>query len=201
MHLQQRLNLLFAPAHRLKRLLFLVVYLLTGLGAISAENNAGVSEYQLKGAFLYNFTKFIDWPTNAFPSPDAPLVIGIVGDDPFGKTMDDLVRNDVIRNHPLVIKRLRAGDDLRTCHILFISRSETRRLPQLLDQLKGSPVLTVGDMGGFAEQGGMINLQVMEKTMRLEINQTIATEAGLQISSKLLKLSRIVNQSRDPIKT
>ena len=82
----------------------------------------------VKAAFIYNFTKFTDWPANAFPSAAAPLVIGIVGEDPFGKTIDDVVNGEVVRDRPLVVKRLRADGDLRSCHVLFISRSEKDRL-------------------------------------------------------------------------
>jgi hypothetical protein len=124
------------------------------------------------------------------------MVIGIVGEDPFGQTLDEVVRGEMVGGRPLVVKRLRADDDLRTCHILFISRSEKERLPALLSQLKGSPVLSVSEIKGFAEQGGMVNLLLANKTVKMEINQSAAEQAGLQISAKLLKLARLVNSSR-----
>ena len=165
---------------------------LAGGWATAAESAAGVSEYQVKAAFIYNFTKFTDWPASSFPSAGAPIVIGIVGEDPFGKIMDDIVRGEVVRGRRLVVKRYRADEDLRGCHVLFISRSERERLDQLLGQLKGRPVLTVGDTSGFAEQGGTVNLLVVDKTVKLVINQAAAARAGLQISAKLLKLARLV---------
>jgi hypothetical protein len=151
-----------------------------------------VSEYQIKAAFLYNFTQFTDWPASTFSATNAPIVIGIVGEDPFGNIMDEVVRGEMVRGHPLVIKRLRADEDLRSCHVLFISRSEKDRLPALLSQLKGSPVLTVSDINEFAQEGGMVNLLLANNTVKLEINQAKAEEAGLQISAKLLRLARIV---------
>ena len=160
--------------------------------AAAADSGPVAGEYQVKAAFIYNFTKFTAWPTNAFSSTTAPLVIGIVGEDPFGQTMDDVVRGETVGERPLVVKRLRPEDDLRGCHVLFISRSEKERLPAVLSQLKGSPVLSVSEINGFAEQGGMVNLLLVSKTVKLEINQAAAEQAGLQLSAKLLKLARLV---------
>jgi len=180
------------PTTRLKWLVKLAGLCLAGAWAVAAETGPVVGEYQVKAAFIYNFTKFTDWPPSAFSSPGAPIVIGILGEDPFGQTMDDVVRGEVVRERPLVVKRLRPDDDLRSCHVLFISRSEQQRLPAVLSQLKGSPVLSVGDIAGFAEQGGMVNLLLASKTVKIEINQAAAEQAGLQISAKLLKLARLV---------
>jgi hypothetical protein len=154
-----------------------------------AEDNAGVSEYQVKAVFLYNFTKFTDWPASAFASSNAPIVIGIVGEDPFGKTLDAVINGDTARGHPLVVKRLRADEDLRSCQVLFIGRSEKKRLSSLLQKLKSSPVLTVSDATDFAEQGGMVSFLLVQKNVKFEINQAAAEAAGLQISAKLLKLA------------
>ncbi len=165
---------------------------LAGGWAAAAGNEAGMGEYQVKATFVYNFTKFTEWPSNAFASATAPIVIGIVGQDPFGGTIDAIVRDEVVRERKLVVKRLRADDDLQSCHVLFISRSEKDRLPAVLNQLKGRPVLIVGDMNDFAEQGGMVNLKIANNNVKLEINQAAAEKAGLQISAKLLKLARIV---------
>jgi hypothetical protein len=188
------------PSHRTTRrqgwLRLAGLFCLAGAWAAAADNGPVAGEYQVKAAFLYNFTKFTDWPPRAFPSANAPMVIGIVGEDPFGQTLDEVVRGEMVGGRPLVVKRLRADDDLRTCHILFISRSEKERLPALLSQLKGSPVLSVSEIKGFAEQGGMVNLLLANKTVKMEINQSAAEQAGLQISAKLLKLARLVNSSR-----
>ncbi len=169
---------------------------LAGGWAAGQDKRASVSEYELKAAFIYNFTQFTDWPVDAFASAAAPLVIGIVGEDPFGKTLDDVVRGEIVRGRPLVVKRLRADEDLRSCHVLFLSRSEKERLAALCGQLKDSPVLTVSDVDGFAQQGGMVNLLLVNNTVKMEINQAAAEGAGLQISSKLLKLARVVRTRR-----
>ncbi|MSU57808.1 MAG: YfiR family protein [Pedosphaera sp.] len=182
----------FYQITRRKWLLGLACLWLAGGWADGEEKSAGVGEYQVKAAFLYNFTQFTDWPASAFASTNAPIVIGIVGEDPFGKTMDEVVSGEVVRGRLLVLKRLGADEDLRGCHVLFISRSAKERLPAMLSQLKGSPVLTVSDLNGFGQQGGMVNLLLVNKTVKMEINQAAAEEAGLQISAKLLKLARIV---------
>ncbi len=162
---------------------------LTCGGLALAQETPKVPDYQVKAVYLYNFTKFTDWPTNTFASADAPIVIGIVGDDPFGNTLDVLIKGEIVNHHPLVIKRLNPGDDLQSCQILFICRNEKEHLPALLQKLKGSHVLTVGDDSGFLDQGGMVNFVLVDEKVKLEINVTAAKEAGLQISSKLLKLA------------
>lgn len=156
-----------------------------------AEENPAVAEYQVKAAYLYNFTKFTDWPENAFASNNAPIVIGVMGEDPFGKTLDDLVSGEIVRGHPLTVKRLHDGEDLLGCQVLFICRSEKDQLSSLLQNLKGKPVLTVSDITGFADKGGMVNFVLAKEKVKLEINQATSEEAGLKISAKLLKLARI----------
>ena len=180
------------PTTRRKWLLSLVDLCLAGAWAAAADTGPVAGEYQVKAAFLYNFTKFTNWPPSAFASTTAPLVIGILGEDPFGQTIDDVIRGEVVGDRPLVVKRLRADEDLRGCHVLFVSRSEKERLPVVLRLLKGSPILSVSEINGFAEQGGMVNLLLSSKTVKMEINQAAAEEAGLQISAKLLKLARLV---------
>lgn len=181
----------FARPLKWSAVLFFLCLALVGLAA--AGKNPGLTEYQLKALYLYNFTKFTDWPDSAFASADAPIVIAIVGEDPFGKTLDELVDHDIVRGHPLVVKRLRAGDDPRGCQILFICRDVKNKLPALLQNLKGSPVLTVGDFTDFADQGGMVNLVLAQENVKCEINRASAEEAGLKISAKLLRLARIVD--------
>jgi YfiR/HmsC-like len=172
----------------------LVCFWMAGWQVKGSETGAVAGEYQVKAVCLYNFTQFTDWPASAFAGSNAPIVIGIVGEDPFGQTMEDVVRGEVVRGHPLMVRRLRADDDFRGCHILFFSHSEKKRLPELLDRLKTKAVLSVGEDDGFAEDGGMINLIVVNKTVQIEINQAAAEHAGLQISSKLLKLAhRVLN--------
>src|SRR6185503_11482421 len=128
------------------------------------------NEYQVKAAFLYNFAKFVDWPPDAFGYSSAPLVIGVVGDDRFGGALDQAINGKSIGGRALIVRRLKWGQDLRSCHILFISSSEQKRLPQIIQSLRGASVLTVGDMGQFNQQGGIINLILEANKVRFEIN-------------------------------
>ena len=162
---------------------------LAGGGLAQAQEAPKFTEYQLKAASLYKLTKYINWPATNFASANAPIVIGIVGDDPFGKTLDILVKDEIVNGRPLVIRRLNPGDDLQSCQMLFICRNEKEQLPALLQKLKGGHVLTVGDDSGFLDQGGMVNLVLVQEKVKMEINVTAAEEAGLQISSKLLTLA------------
>jgi hypothetical protein len=169
-----------------------------GLRLTMFAGDTAISEYELRATFIYNFTKFTDWPADAFASPRGPIVIGIVGEDLFGTTIDDLVRGELVHNRPLVVRRLRPEDDLRSCHLLFISFSEKDRIPFLLRQLQGSPVLTVSEIEGFASQGGMVNLLVVNKNLKIEINQEAVEQSGLQISAKLLRLAHLVAEKPKP---
>jgi hypothetical protein len=148
-------------------------------------------EYDLKALFLYNFAQFVEWPTSAFRTPDAPLVIGVLGQDRFGKSLDDLTRSEAVHRRKLTIQRFRRFEDVGDCHILFIDRSQAPSLKQIVDGLRAKPVLTVSDIDGFAGRGGMIQFITEEERIRLRINVEAAKAANLTISSKLLKLAEI----------
>lgn len=155
--------------------------------AVQAQSS---SEYQVKAAFLYNFAKFVDWPAEAFAGSNGMLVIGVIGDDPFGGALDQAINGKTINGRPLVVRRLRWGQDLRSCHILFISSSERKHLQQIIQSLRGASVLTVGDMGQFNQAGGIINFILEASKVRFEINSRGAGQAQLRISSKLLALAK-----------
>lgn len=172
-------------------LLFLPALLLSSTLGLSAETG-NYKEYQIKAAFLYNFTQFIEWPTNAFPEAGSPLKIGILGNDPFGKTLDDLIRDEKVNGHPLTVSRHRRVEEVKGCHILFVSQSEASRIDDILQALKDRPILTVGESENFARSGGMIRFITEKNKTRLRINATAAKDANLIISAKLLRLAEIV---------
>jgi hypothetical protein len=149
-------------------------------------------EYQIKAAYLYNFLKFVEWPEDAFPDPLAPIVIGISGDDPFGNSLPQVVIGKTVQGRDLVIHKYHTGEDMRGAHILFISPSEKKRLPQILSSLRGSSVLTVADAEGFLEAGGMIQFVSENDRVRFAINVDATSRAKLKMSSKLLSLARVV---------
>ncbi|HXA02484.1 MAG TPA: YfiR family protein [Cytophagaceae bacterium] len=147
-------------------------------------------EYQVKAVFLFNFTQFVEWPSNAF-SAGAPMVIGILGDDPFGSYLDETVSGENVNGHPLVIQRYRKIEDVKSCHVLFISTSETNNIEQIVASLKGRSILTVSDTPGFIQQGGIIRFFTSNNKIQFQINPEAARAAGLSISSKLLRLAEI----------
>jgi hypothetical protein len=177
----------------LRRLGILIVALSVSLSwapdaFAQARDSSDSSEYLIKAGFIFNFAKFVEWPTGAFAQPDSPIVIGILGTDPFGTIIDQIVQDKKIGARGFVVKRLKWGSDvkdLRDCKILFVSASEKAHMDELLQMVKGLPVLTVGETPGFAERGGVIRV-------RFEVNVEAAHQAELTISSRLLTLARII---------
>lgn len=147
------------------------------------------SEYELKAAYLFNFMKFVEWPEEAFAKPDSAMVIGVLGDNPFGRNLEDAVRNKTINGRRLVVKKAVPLAEAHTCHVLFISTSERRRLSEIFETLGTASILTIGETDRFTENGGVINFVVREKKLRFQINREAARKAGLKISSKLLTLA------------
>ena len=128
------------------------------------------NEYQLKAVFLFNFAQFVEWPTSAFPEARTPLVIGVLGTDPFGAYLDETVRGEIVNSHPLAVQRYRRVEDITRCHILFVSGLEQGHLAEILAGLKGRTILTVGDAEGFTRGGGMIRFVTDHNRIRLRIN-------------------------------
>jgi hypothetical protein len=151
-------------------------------------------EYKIKAGFIYNFAKFVDWPTNAFAAVDSPFVIGVLGEDPFGKLLDQAVQNRNVGGRRIEVRRFSQIEEAQTSHVLFISRSESEHITMILKRLKGKNILTVGETPGFLEEGGVINLVVEQMSVRFQINADAAESAHLLISSKLLGLAAVVRQ-------
>jgi len=154
-------------------------------------------EYQIKAVFLFNFAQFVEWPPKAFSDEQAPIVIGVLGEDPFGSYLDEAVQGEKIGAHPLVARRFRRVEDITACHILFISQSEAGHFASIVPRLKALGVLTVGDFDSFIRQGGMVRFVTVNNKIRLKINVDAAKAAGLTISSKLLRPAMIVVQESE----
>jgi hypothetical protein len=154
------------------------------------------SEYQVKAVFLFNFLQFVEWPVAATPDARLPLLIGILGTDPFGPFLDETVRGEHVGARSIQVRRYRQLTDLEACNILFISRSENEQVRAILSALKNRPVLTVSDSDGFANQGGMIQFVTDKNRIRLRINLEAAQAAKVTISSKLLRVAEIVRPPR-----
>jgi len=146
-------------------------------------------EYPVKAAFLLNFAKFVEWPAFAFKSPADPIAICVLGQNPFGTALEDLVRDKTVANRAFVVRTVLNAQQATNCQILFVNVSERKRFRSLLDDLKGHSVLTVGEADDFTANGGIINFRLKDARVRIEIDPGAADRAGLHISSKLLSLA------------
>lgn len=148
-------------------------------------------EYQIKAVFLFNFTQFVEWPTTSFSSDQAPLVIGVLGENPFGSFLEETVSGEKVNGHPLIVQYYKNIEDIKPCHILFINTSEANKLRQVIGSLKGKNILTVSDASNFLPEGGMIRFFTKSNKIQLQINLEATKTANLVISSKLLRLAEI----------
>jgi hypothetical protein len=164
--------------------------------AMMAAQSGELTEYQVKAAFLFNFTKFVEWPGTAFADPRSPIVLGVLGDDPFGGSLSLIVDGQLVRGRGITIRKYRFGDDVRRCHVLFVSASEQARIAQILSALQGTSVLTVSDIAGFAEGGGVVQFFMEEDRVRFVVNAEASSRANLRVSAKLLALAHIINDVR-----
>ncbi len=184
---------------RTKRVLICLImgWLLLGTAQAfcSSEDD---QEYEVKLGFLYNFTQFVEWPAEAFPDPFAPLTVCVAGENPFEGALQESLRGRKAGNHPIQIKRLKPDENPRSCHIIFIRSGQNKAAGKILSSQNGSSVLSVGEVKGFAERGGIVNLILVENKLHFEINLDAAARTRLKISSKMLALARIVREQRSP---
>jgi hypothetical protein len=164
--------------------------------AVPTETQADAAtlnrEYLIKAAILFNFAKFASWPETAFSYPNAPMRLCVLGDDPFGVALDGL-HGKQVRNRSLATARISTVEQAPKCHILFVSGSEEANLSAILDYVAELPILTVADIGRFANTGGIIALKEVDNRSRIDINIGAAEKAGLKLSSKLLRLANTVS--------
>jgi hypothetical protein len=172
-----------------------LLFLMAGALAIAPRTaQAEISkEYQVKAACLLNFAQFIEWPASAFAEAGTPITIGVLGDDPFGQALEQTFLDESIRGRNVVVKRSRQIDELKRCHVVFISSSEKDRLAETLASLNDAQIVTVGEMHGFASRGGIINFYVENNKVRFEVNADAAQRKGLKISAQLLKRAKMVS--------
>ncbi len=159
---------------------------------VSAQEDGSAGEYEVKAAMLYNLMQFVEWPASSYSSPQALTVLCLLGRDPFGSSLTSVASNKVVEGRPVEIRHLQDMAAARVCQLLYVSSSERKRIVEILANLKGSSVLTVGEMTQFAARGGMIQFGLEEKRVRLEINLDAANQSGVKISSRLLAIARIV---------
>jgi hypothetical protein len=169
-------------------LLFVLSFTALGLSPVRAQSK----EYQVKAAFLFNFAQFVKWPGTSFANADAPFCIGILGDDPFGEALQEIIQGEAIDNHKLVVRHGQSFTDLQDCQMIFISKSQEDHMAQILSELDSKPILAVSEIESFAQNGGAINFYLQEGKVRFEINPSSARRGGMKVSSQLLNLGKIV---------
>ena len=160
--------------------------------AVAGEGEPPPTEYQVKAGFLYSFAKFVQWPDDAFHDAGEPFVVGVLGTDPFGPVLEQVLEGKTALNRPVVIKRFSRVEEVQA-QILFVGSSAVADLPRILQALRGRAILIAGESEGFAQSGGMVGFKVQEHRVRFEINLRRAEEGRLKISSQLLKLAIIVS--------
>jgi preprotein translocase subunit Sec61beta len=169
--------------------LFVIMVVFTA--AIPCRADAPTREYQVKAAFIYNFTQFIQWPDSAFASKDCPFVVATLGTDPFGGALDEAMSGKTVANHSISVQHFASVDGLGPCHLLFVPASQDSALGDIFAKLNGIAVLTVGESDAFSSAGGGIRFFLEEKKMRFEIDPDPITSVGIKVSAKLMKLARI----------
>jgi len=166
---------------------------LWSFGTVRAAESDAKAEYSIKAVFLLNFARFVEWPEKSFPTSDEPLVIGVLGDNPFGNLIEQAIRGETVRGRRMEFRHFPSlMQNFPSAHILFVSRSENNKLPTVIKELKNSPVLIVGEADRFAHRGGMINFVTVDKNVCFEVNPEEAERAGLKLSSKLLNLPKAI---------
>jgi hypothetical protein len=174
--------------------------LLPGPAGHAAEAGATAdipAEYQIKAVYLFNFAQFVEWPAKAFADAKAPLVIGVLGEDPFGAALDETVKDEKVGARRITVRRFAKVEDVQDCHILFVSRSEAGRFDAIMAALKGRPVFTIGDTKGFTKAGGMVRLVTDGTKIRLAINLAEAKASGVIVSSKIVRPATIVTRDSE----
>lgn len=149
-----------------------------------------VAEHEVKAAFLFNFTRFVEWPPRVFAGPSAPVVLGVLAEGPIAEVLPEIVRGQVVQGRSVEVRRLQGVEETETCHVVFVEAGHEARIDAVLRAVRGRPILTVSDADDFARRGGMIGYVTVGKSVRFDVNQRAAVAADLRISSKLLALAR-----------
>jgi hypothetical protein len=182
------------PKKRVFTLVLVILALIAGPFINGSYGEEDAAESEVKAAFVYNFIKFVDWPAKAFDGPGSPIVLGILGKDDLLEELET-IKDRTAQGRKLTIKRSNNASELERCHIIYVSKSERDRVAGVLKSASNWSTLTIADIRGFAQAGGMINFTTQGNKISFEINPEVAERAGLKVSSKLLKLAKIVGNS------
>jgi hypothetical protein len=156
------------------------------------------TEYEVKAAYIYNFIKFVEWPSTSFENEYSPFIIAVYGDNPFGSIIQDAFNERTLYNRKWILKTINSVEEISGSHLLFISDTNIPELNKILAEANKHPILTVGDnIEGFCFKGGIINFSSKNSKYKFEINNTNAIKTKLVISSKLLSLSKLIKEDED----
>jgi hypothetical protein len=164
------------------------------IASIATAETPVAGEYQVKAAYVLNFARFVEWPVDVLPA-SSPLHVVVVGADPFGGALDEVLRQRSANGHPIQLRHLKWNDVLPPCDIVYISATEEAHLEAILVQVGNRSVLTVSDIDRFALRGGVIELRMVGNRVRFDINRSTAIAARLTVSSKLLSVARAVREN------
>jgi len=170
--------------------LFWHTALLLFLSTVAARAGEVLSEAEVKAGFLYNFTKFVEWPKQAFSSTNAPIQFAVFGDEEFAAKLKTIFGDNKAHGRSFEVKAISTPQEAKNFHIVFVASPESRRAAQVLEATKKAPVLTIGESDQFLEAGGMINLFFDDAQLAFEVSPEAAQKVGLEISSKLLRLAK-----------
>jgi hypothetical protein len=175
---------------------WLIVVMLAVIGSpgVRAQDDitARSVEYRFKAVYLLNFLQFMEWPEGTFRTPTSPIIIGVVGANSIASILVETVAGEKIGDHPIEVRRYATLEEANEANVLFVGREERARSRTILSDLASRHVVTVGEADGFAERGGMINFYVEDGKLRFEVNEDTAQLSGVQFSSRLLRLAKIV---------
>ena len=174
----------------LTRLAFAVALGVTCVASLRGQ----VDEYRVKAFFLYNFARYVEWPAQRFKAAGDPIVICILGNNPFSSSLDEAIAGKLVDGRPFVVHQIPGIQPAGNCHILFVTSSERKQFRSMAESLKGAGVLTVGETQGFTADGGVINFKLENSKVRFEINVDAAERQHLHVSSKLLSLAQAANR-------
>lgn len=185
--------LTYKPYIRLRKIIVVMLAAIAIALPQSSFAQTGVPESHVKAVFLFNFTQFTEWPEGSFADGNAPLVIGILGNDPFDRYLEETVKDERVQGRHIVIQHYKSIDEVKSCHLLYISEKDPDKVSEIIGALKKPRMLTVSDCRNFTKIGGMIGFIKRNNKIKLQANPTAARSAGLTISSKLLRVSEITD--------
>lgn len=168
-------------------------------GLLAALFSAGpsaqqVNEYYIKAAYVYNLTKFVEWPPQVYKNGADPIVICVAGQSPIQEALLEAVKGERIDGRTLIVQQFPAAEQARACHVLFVSVSDRKRTRSILEDFKTQGTLTVGETEGFLDEGGAVNFKLDGNRVHIEVNLNAVERHGLRISPKLLSLARVVRK-------